>query len=51
MEIVSEGKNFRLVQDDELPEIMNYLEKFMPEASKVRFFKYVFTVFIFIFIF
>lgn len=35
MEIIPEGKNFRLVQDHELPEIMAVLEQYMPEALKV----------------
>lgn len=34
MEIIPEGKHFRLVQDSELPEILNYLEQFLPEALK-----------------
>lgn len=36
MEIIPEGKNFRLVHDDELPEIMVYLERYLPEALKVK---------------
>lgn len=35
MEIIPEGKNFRLVLEHELPEIMAVLEQYMPEALKV----------------
>ena len=35
MELVPEGKNFRLVQDSELPEILNFLEDYLPTALKV----------------
>lgn len=35
MEIIPEGKNFRLVQDNELPELLLVLEQYMPEAVKV----------------
>ena len=35
MEIIPKGKNFRLVQDSELPEILDYLERYLPEALKV----------------
>ncbi len=35
MEIIPEGKHFRLVQDNELPEILKYLERYLPEALKV----------------
>lgn len=35
MDIIPEGKNFRLVQEHELPEIMTVLEQYMPEALKV----------------
>lgn len=38
MEIIPEGKNFRLVQDDELPSILKVLEKHLPYALKVRLF-------------
>lgn len=34
MEIIPEGKHFRLVQDNELPEILKYLERYLPEALK-----------------
>lgn len=34
MEIIPKGRHFRLLQDSELPEIMDYLEKFLPEALK-----------------
>lgn len=36
MEIIPEGKIFRLVQDDELPSILEVLEKHLPYALKVR---------------
>lgn len=35
MEIIPEGKNFRLVHDDELPQIMEFLEQYIPHALKV----------------
>lgn len=35
MEIIPEGKHFRLVKDSELPEILTYLERYLPEALKV----------------
>ena len=35
MEIISEGKRFRLVHDDELPSILDVLEKHLPYALKV----------------
>lgn len=34
MELIPEGKNFRLVQDSELPKILDYLEQFLPESLK-----------------
>lgn len=36
MEVIHEGKLFRLVQDDELPSILTVLEKHLPHALKVR---------------
>lgn len=36
MEIIAEGKNFRLVHDDELPSILEVLEKHLPYSLKVR---------------
>lgn len=36
MEIIPEGKIFRLVQDEELPSILKVLEKHLPYALKVR---------------
>lgn len=36
MEIIPEGRHFRLVQESELPEILDYLERFFPESLKVR---------------
>lgn len=36
MEIIPEGKNFRLVNDDELPRILETLEKYLPHSIKVR---------------
>lgn len=35
MEIIPEGKKFRLVHDDELPSILKVLEKHLPYALKV----------------
>lgn len=35
MEIVLEGKNFRLLQEDELPAILDFLEKYLPDSLKV----------------
>lgn len=34
MEIVPEGKNFRLAQDDELPAILDFLSEHLPDALK-----------------
>lgn len=34
MEILPEGKNFRLAQKEELPEILAFLEKYLPESLK-----------------
>nr|CAD7452483.1 unnamed protein product [Timema tahoe] len=34
MELVSEGKNFRLARQEELPEILEFLEKHLPESLK-----------------
>lgn len=36
MEIIPEGKHFRLVQESELPEILEYLERFLPESLKFQ---------------
>ena len=36
MEILPEGKNFRLAQKEELPEILAFLEKYLPESLKVK---------------
>jgi hypothetical protein len=36
MEIIAEGKNFRLVHDDELASILEVLEKYLPYSLKVR---------------
>lgn len=35
MEVLPEGKNFRLVKEEELPEIIEVLEKYLPESLKV----------------
>jgi hypothetical protein len=35
MEIVPEGKNFRLVTEDELPAVADILVQYMPESLKV----------------
>lgn len=37
MEIKSEGRNFRMVSDDELPKILETLEKYLPYSMKVRY--------------
>ncbi|XP_075152084.1 uncharacterized protein LOC142226095 [Haematobia irritans] len=34
MEIIPEGRHFRLVKESELPEILVYLERFLPESLK-----------------
>lgn len=34
-EIIAEGKNFRLVPKEELEEIMEYLEQYLPYSLKV----------------
>lgn len=37
MEIIPEGKNFRLLHEDELNDVLlEELEKYIPEALKVR---------------
>lgn len=38
MEVLSEGKNFRLVHENELPEIVDILEQYLPDSIKVKFF-------------
>lgn len=35
MEIVPEGKHFRLLREDELPAILDFLEQYLPESLKV----------------
>lgn len=35
MDILPEGKNFRLVHDDELPSIISVLEQYLPDSLKV----------------
>lgn len=35
MEIIPEGRHFRLLQDSELPGVLVYLEQYLPEALKV----------------
>lgn len=35
MELVLEGKNFRLAQENELPEILDFLSEHLPESLKV----------------
>lgn len=44
MEIIPEGKNFRLVHDNELPEILDILEKYLPESIKVCFLYYILVI-------
>lgn len=36
MEVLPEGKNFRLVHEEELPEILELLGKYLPDSLKVR---------------
>lgn len=36
MEVLPEGKNFRLVQEEELPAILDFLGKYLPDSIKVR---------------
>lgn len=49
MEIIPEGKNFRLVQDNELPELLLVLEQYMPEAVKVcNFYFFYYSIFSFL---
>lgn len=36
MEVLPEGKNFRLVQEEELPDILNFLSQFLPGSMKVN---------------
>lgn len=35
-EVLSEGKNFKLVNEPELPEIIEFLEQYLPDSIKVR---------------
>jgi hypothetical protein len=35
MELVPEGKNFRLAQENELPEILDFLSEHLPDSLKV----------------
>lgn len=35
MEIIPEGRNFRLLHDDELYDVLEVLEKYIPESLKV----------------
>jgi hypothetical protein len=35
MEVVPYGKNFRLVPEDELPELLEYLSQYLPQSLKV----------------
>lgn len=36
MEVVPEGKNFRLLSESELPDVLDFLEKHLPESIKVN---------------
>lgn len=36
MEIIPEGRHFRLVYESELPSILEVLKQYLPEALKVR---------------
>lgn len=36
MEVLAEGNTFRLVEDSELENILQFLEKYLPESIKVR---------------
>lgn len=40
MELLPEGKNFRLAKEDELPEILEFLSNFLPDSLKVRFMRH-----------
>jgi len=42
MEVVPYGKNFRLVPEDELPELLDYLSQHLPQSLKVSFSVYFF---------
>lgn len=35
-EVLVEGKNFKLVKEEELPEIVEILEQYLPESIKVN---------------
>jgi len=50
MEIIPEGKHFRLVHESELPEILVTLERFLPESLKVCMKNANTTLFIFFFL-
>lgn len=34
-EVLSEGKNFRLLQESELPEVVEFMSQFLPHSIKV----------------
>jgi hypothetical protein len=36
MELVPEGKNFRLAQENELPELLDFLSEHLPDSLKVK---------------
>lgn len=36
MEVLPEGKNFRLVAESELSDILDFLEKYLPDSLKVN---------------
>lgn len=37
MEIIQEGRNFRLIQDSELSDVLVILNQYLPESLKVYF--------------
>lgn len=36
MEVLPEGKNFRLLTESELPDVIHILEKYLPKSIKVN---------------
>lgn len=44
--ILPEGKNFRLVQEEELPGILNFLKNYLPDSIKVIYIELLRSLFI-----
>lgn len=35
MEVVEKGRNFRLLEEDDLPQLLDFLTEYLPESLKV----------------